>query len=306
MVHLMGMHPLLGIYITTYNRATELRDCLHTFIKQLKKYEFPIFISDVSTDQHTKELVDELRTDYKNIFYTRAEHIDYMHDAENVIRFGDSEFIWFFGDDDLIEDGAIDKIVDELKGGYEFLQVNNQQYSRDMGSKIGKPAIDAKIDKEEDSNEALMNATNGYAGFMASIITKKSWLDAEINKSSVKNRDFIPNMLIWRAIIGRHGKLIAMPLIKYRSGGSLGGREIEVWFKSFEEGLDILRPEYSNMAIMMARRKDFYKQSYIAKRDHPEMTGTNKNIIKESRLGPIQKVICLAILWMPIRQRIHR
>ncbi len=306
MVNPTDMSPLLGIYIATYNRAAELRDCLDAFIRQVRKYNFPIFISDASTDQRTRELIEELRKDYPNVFYMHIKHTDYMHDAVNVIRFGDSEFLWFFGDDDIVEDGAVDLIARELKNGYSFLQINNQQYSKDMSFKVGKAAIDARTDREEDNNEALSNAANGYAGFMAGIITRKEWLDAEISRSFVKNRDFIPNMFVWRAIIGKRGKLIAAPLIRYRTGGSLGGREIEVWFKSFEEGLDMLRPEYQESAIKAARRRDLYKQVYIAKRDHPEMRRVNKRIIRESQLGFVQKVLCLLILNMPVKPKQRR
>ena len=43
------MSDLLGIYIPTRNRPIELMESLSSIIPQIRRYSFPIYISDNST-----------------------------------------------------------------------------------------------------------------------------------------------------------------------------------------------------------------------------------------------------------------
>lgn len=162
---------LLGVYIPTFNRKSELKQCLDSFIPQLSKYNFPIFISDNGSTDGTQETVMAAKKKYKNIFYKKnPKNLGYGLNFVNVLKMGNTEFAWMFGDDDKIEDGAIDIIVKNLNKGVSFLQINSSIFNNDFSNVIQKNLISSYNDvvfSEGDYPQVLLNAPNGYAGFMA-------------------------------------------------------------------------------------------------------------------------------------------
>jgi len=121
---------LLGIYIPTRNRSNELRHCIETFIRQISTYGFPIYVSDNASEDGTEKMVKELKTRYRNIFYSRnKENIGYASNVKKVIGMGNTEYLFLFSDDDEIREGTIETILKNIKEGYDFLQLNMSIYN---------------------------------------------------------------------------------------------------------------------------------------------------------------------------------
>jgi len=244
------------------NRPAELEKCLRTFIMQGKQYKMPIYISDNSTDESTAMLVSNLSKSYKWIYYQKRKPLGYADNVMRVLSMGDTEYAWLFGDDDIVKPGAIRTVIDKLRTGIDYLQVNSEVYSHDLKQRI-KTRIIKKTGIEkygpEDYEIALLNNdSSGYQGFMAHMIVRKSLLDKELRRIDVhgKNMDFIHTILFYRSIKGRAGMLLAEPIINNRGGNwSYSKRIMEIYFKSWYKTHHMLKGYYSDNTIDTVMRQ---------------------------------------------------
>ena len=299
----------LGVYIPTYNRKDKLRACLESFIPQLKKYGFPIYISDNGSTDGTEKVVKELRKKYKKITYSKnKKNLGYAANLAKVLRMGNTEFVWAFGDDDVIVDGAIDDIMKHLDK-YDFLQINAVGYSHDLSKMTINRMIplngDMVYDKGMHESVILNARIRTYAGFMGGIITRLDYLKAELdNIKDMSKMDFLHTVLFYKSIVNKKGRLIAKPIIKLRGGGNQGGREVEIWMSSFPAALDKLRPEYSDKTLRVVGKVNSYflvTDACMSKYKNPsgameywKYVSSNKNV------GVVAKGAAFLILRLPI------
>ena len=127
----MNSEYKLGIYIPTYDRRERLEECLRSMIPQLGKYNLPIFISDNSKGNDTEALIKQLKEEYADIYYKRNDSglgNTYAANLVSLLAMINTEFVWLFGDDDLIKEGAIDRILKEIVD-CDFLQINSEVWN---------------------------------------------------------------------------------------------------------------------------------------------------------------------------------
>ena len=255
----------LGIYIPTHNRTNTLETTIKNFIPQVVKYRLPIYIADSSESNETKMLVFKMRKRYRKIFYkknTPQEGKTYATALKSVLMMGKTEFVWFFGDDDVVKPGAIKTIIKNLNY-YDFLQINIQLWNNTMQKKTAdkKVSLDHNIIYKKNEHEKVLITSKGdYAGFMGQIITKREYLSAaleNIPKSDQETSDFLHTALFFNAIVGKKGKFLSTPLINYRTGAGLEGREFAVWIINFPSVFKLLRV-YSPCTIKLAGRISTY------------------------------------------------
>ena len=256
----------LGIYIPTYNRAKELKECLDRFIPQIKKYRLPIYIADSSESNTTKKLIIDMRKRYPKIFYKKNsvyKKNTYALALKNVLEMDNTEFVWFFGDDDTIKAGTIRKIMSKLDK-YDYLQINSEVFSRDMKRCIkGRIIQKYKDEVYENPDDALLNTEDtGYQGFMAHMIIKKNSADLQIKDLDVTepHMDFLHTIIFYRAISSVSndkkviGLLIASPLINNRGANwGYSSRIMEIYFKSWNKTHNMLVGYYPAQILKRVR-----------------------------------------------------
>jgi glycosyltransferase involved in cell wall biosynthesis len=305
------MHKL-GIYIPTRNRKADLKECVSRLIPQLKKYGFPIYISDNNSTDGTEDTVKLLKRDYPNIKYkknTSKLGPTFASNLISVLSMGDTEFAWLFGDDDLVKEHAIDEIVKNLDEGYDFLQINIEVWNGTFSRRFERMKIRASEDliyQKRDHAAVLVNAKEGYAGYLGGIITRTQYLKKELKKMDRKDlaqKDFIVTTLFFRAIVGKKGKLLAQPLIKYRTRGSLSGRDLKTWLVDFPAALEDLKPAYPESVLRTVGTLHTINLMGIAgvnKIQNPGETDTYRAYVRsDSYIGIPAKVALLATLALP-------
>lgn len=302
---------LLGIYIPTYNRSDKLRGCLEVFISQIKRYGFTIYISDNSSNSETEEMVKRLRRKYQKIVYTRnRKNIGYALNVRQVLLMGKSKYVWLFGDDDEIKKGAMDVVVKNLMEGYEFLQINLEYYDKDLSRKIMERAMkfyDDIVYYPGMHNQVLLNAGHASSGFLASMITRRQDIIRELRKlkpEKISGFDYIQALLFFKAIVGRKGKLIAEPLINYRTDNNAKpGRAIEYGIASYYEFIKALRPEYSEAVIRKVGTADtMYLMGLMARlrQENPQEIKRYRKIVSSSEnIGFGGKTMLMSVSYMP-------
>jgi len=187
----------LSFCIPTWNRANELKECLDSIIEQVVEGNYPveIFISDNASTDGTAEVLDKYAKKYKFIRYSRNEkNLGYDLNLITAIEKSEGEYAWLFGDDDILERGALEKvqnIIEIYKPVYistnyyywrkpkedfeerEVVKIKNHQSFMER-VKTDIPSIDF---------EKLLNLRNHWFGFLSSNIIKKN----SVNLESVKN-----------------------------------------------------------------------------------------------------------------------
>ena len=115
--HEEAYRRLLSICIPTYNRSAYLDQCLAALVPQAIALGVPIFLSDNGSTDSTPEVIAKYHGLYESgLAWVRQEsNLGYDLNHKAVIEMADSEFAWLLGDDDVIVDGALLKIVNVLK-----------------------------------------------------------------------------------------------------------------------------------------------------------------------------------------------
>ena len=302
---------LLGVYIPTYNREKELKQCLDSFIPQLSKYGFPIFISDNGSTDGTKNVVKDAQKRYKNVFYRRnPKNLGYGPNLIKVLRMGNTKYAWIFGDDDTIEKGAIDAITSNLNVDTSFIQINSSICSNDLSKKIQKRLISDTHDTiflRGDHSKVLLNALNGYAGYMAELIVRKDLLDHELSKLNLKSTplDFIHSILFFRSIVGKKGIYLSKPMIRIRAFNiSYSGRPFDVWLNKYPRTINLFGQNYPKPVLEKAKRVSVSMLVMVAIRNREEaptseLVKYKDYVVDASNISLGAKIVLLALLNMP-------
>ena len=125
------MNNILGICIPTYNRAGKLEENIRHLIKECKNLEVPIYISDNASPDNTEEIVKYYQQQYEYIYYSKNnENIGFSLNFEKALLMANTKYCWLLGDDDLIFDGMIEKIGQDIldENEYDMIVVNGGGY----------------------------------------------------------------------------------------------------------------------------------------------------------------------------------
>lgn len=102
----------LTIAIPTYNRVNYLQELIPELLRQCKPYpEIEIIVSNNCSTDGTSEYLATLP------FIQVWTNVENVGAAENFVRCIESaqgDYVWLFGDDDLIEKDGIDTVMDTL------------------------------------------------------------------------------------------------------------------------------------------------------------------------------------------------
>ena len=114
---------LISIVIPTYNRVQFLIETIDSILSQTYSNFELIIVSDGSTD-NTKYKISELK-DTRIKFVELEKNYGYPAKARNEgINISKGEFIAFCDDDDLWEKNKLEKQVDYINKGYNFIFIN--------------------------------------------------------------------------------------------------------------------------------------------------------------------------------------
>ncbi len=114
----------LAICIPTYNRANFLPDTLNSIICQASG-DVEIVVSDNASSDNTEEVIRGFQQSFPRLKYYRwSENMGADLNYLKVIESAESEYCWFMGSDDVIKNGAIRRIIDEIKQGHDIYLCN--------------------------------------------------------------------------------------------------------------------------------------------------------------------------------------
>lgn len=129
--------PLLSVCIPTFNRAEFLAPALDSFVAQIGDDAggaVEIVICDNASTDRTREVAAEFCRRYPYVRYKRnAENLGVEPNIFEALNMARGEYAWVFGDDDLVVEGAFEKLWPHLSGrSFDFLMMNKTVKNVDM------------------------------------------------------------------------------------------------------------------------------------------------------------------------------
>lgn len=109
------MH-LLTFAIPTWKRPAHLERCVRSIADQVRDGRTQILISEDVDDPETTEMIGKLQGDYGFIRHvTHSPRTDYAANFKNLFSQTDGQWTWMFGDDDKLNPGALDFMLEHLQ-----------------------------------------------------------------------------------------------------------------------------------------------------------------------------------------------
>lgn len=136
------MNNLLSICIPTYNRASILSDGLNQLIPLASRWDIPIIIADNASTDGTEDVIARSKARYPYVFLHRnAQNIGMDGNFEVALRLANTEYAWLLGDDDRIQNEALEKVLMRLNSEpCDFLLLNGGSPDPNRGRVIGRRA----------------------------------------------------------------------------------------------------------------------------------------------------------------------
>src|SRR5436853_6336870 len=110
------MNPLLSITIPTFNRASYLRHLLSTLSSQVAEVQpgmVEVFISDNSSTDSTPETIRSFRSSLACLASHRQKsNLGPHRNIAHCVRQARGQYCWILGDDELLQPGALKKLID--------------------------------------------------------------------------------------------------------------------------------------------------------------------------------------------------
>jgi glycosyltransferase involved in cell wall biosynthesis len=226
------MKPLISIVIPSHNRTDLLEEAIVSIKTELTwNSDCELCISDNSIGDETENLIRTKYSGSSQIIYRRT--LDAPSQDENVnmaVSMASGEYVWVFGDDDLIEKDFLAELITYLKSRSPDIAILNsssfQEQSQIEGS---RQTVDRLIVYEPDDNDLFLADQGGYLTYLGCIvIRKKLW---EKYWRSEKIGTFFSHIdAVCRAKIGHTAHCLPSPAIKMRMHRQTwSAKHFEIW-----------------------------------------------------------------------------
>jgi abequosyltransferase len=172
----------LSICIPTYNRAQYIGETIQNVISQAKDNVEIVIVDGASTD-NTAEVINGFQHKFSNLLYYRGEeNMGVDRDMAKTIELSRGDYCWMLSDDDLLQPGSINKILEEIKTGYEIYLCNatacsltmTPRYDKYWLSRVVKDRV-FSLHEKQDFIEYCKNAKSIGAlfSYMSSVILRR-------------------------------------------------------------------------------------------------------------------------------------
>jgi glycosyltransferase involved in cell wall biosynthesis len=249
---------VLSICIPTRNRPEKLKLTVSTFLRQIKSLNVKIYISDNSDDESTMQLLAENFSSHnESLVYFKNEdkYKTFQSNFLNLVYRSKGQYLWFFGDDDLPYDYALDKIFSRLDESPDFIEVKYVGYDEKLEMVLpywnGTIENDARIDKDHFIDELI--STIPFNGFISFMIMKRNYILDSINNKLMNLKSNYIQTYIWAIALismpqSSFGYSIGVPLVKWRE--DFGNRRSNSgWSKS----RFLLALEHREIYVLLSR-----------------------------------------------------
>lgn len=170
------MGKLLTIAIPTYNRSEYLALCLNQIYSQIDTYSsrVEIIVSDNNSDDDTEEIIRRFNADKNIVIYIKnTQNVGADRNVAQCFDLAKGKYVLILGDDDVLLDGSIKKII-ELLGNEEYGMVYINPYSFKVNYLAERPMLERNGVFVYNELEEYFKRINYMVTFLSSGIVNKS------------------------------------------------------------------------------------------------------------------------------------
>jgi abequosyltransferase len=238
------MQVLLSIAIPSNNRTELLDEAIQSILAEPGfDGRCEICISDNSSGDATEQLVASKYAGTGKVVYRRSLDAPSLDENVNeVASLASGEYVWFFGDDDLIVPGFLPGLLDYLQtNSPAILVVNSRSFQNSEiveDSRVPEANIRVYSPSEDDP---FLADLGGYLTYVGCVVIRKD-LWTEYFRPEMVGTYFAHIDTIYRAKLGRSAHYLPQPGISMRlHTQTWTGRHFEIWnvlFPAVIWGLD--------------------------------------------------------------------
>ena len=184
----------LSISIPTYNFGKFIGETLDSIIPQVTD-EVEILVVDGASPDNTEEVVRERQERYPALRYHRLEKkggID--RDMAKSVELARGEYVWLFSADDCMAEGALKRVLDEIRFGLDLYLCGFTLCDFEMHPRMAHPILDAPDGSVYDLGDPRDRrnfferglTTTAFFSFMSSLVMRKEkWNSAKMDDAFV-------------------------------------------------------------------------------------------------------------------------
>jgi glycosyltransferase involved in cell wall biosynthesis len=217
--------PLLTIAVPTYNRAQYLDQLLSKILEQISDdARVELIVSDNASPDSTFEVVSGYLNRGAAIRYIRNEtNVGADRNILQCYEQASGKYVWILSDDDLIEPGTVQRVMNALSSGkYDLVFI--WCYSFD-GDYRGPKRFDPKADLEFERAEDLAQHVHVFFTFISAVVINKERNSSTSHQSfdSLLDTGLVQLGPFYTALnLHRRSLLIRDPLIAARGNSNVG------------------------------------------------------------------------------------
>lgn len=193
--------PLLSICIPTYNRSGYLEKALESIRVQIADnaslHEMvEVVVSDNASTDNTREIAERYKKYFAHFTYAASEkNVGFDLNIVNVVKNASGAYCWYLGDDDVIANGAIAFVSDQLKNNsYDVATIGSEQMPEDESYKTKRNFSESEIEEVAGYNDFYFkNYCEGTVSVL--IFNRELWL------SSLDLGDYMEHWLYYEVVL---------------------------------------------------------------------------------------------------------
>lgn len=157
----MNISIRLSLCIPTYNRNISVLKQLAYLKNELSSVDLSlieILVQDNASSDQTSEVLKEFQKDNDWFsYYVNGENLGLVGNLNSLALKANGEFIWFIGDDDILEPGLLNKVLNILQGNFSvsWIFLNHDVYYNYPGKPVFKTSFSGVSGYREDGKNAI-------------------------------------------------------------------------------------------------------------------------------------------------------
>ncbi len=235
------INPLLTIAIPTYNRSDFLDTCLAQLHSQVLKYKdsIELIVCDNASSDNTCNVVAKYISKGTQIRYIVNEcNIGADLNIAKCFKIAGGKYVLIFGDDDILVDGALDKIIALIRDQeYGVVYLNSYVFLSDFVCE--KPKKQPTGVRCYTSHKDFINRENYWLTFISGNIVNKSRVSANLDIDSFAATNLVQLSWTLSALFGSGQNLYINDFLVGVRGANSGGYKLcEVFGKNINKVFD--------------------------------------------------------------------
>jgi len=232
------MKPILSIVIPSNNRTDLLDQAIKSITSEIGwNSKCELCISDNSNGDETFDLLNTKYSGNSQIIYRRSLDAPTLDENVNMaISMASGEYVWVFGDDDLIEKNFLGELVNYLNRRAPDIVILNSSSFQEQGQvESSRRVLDSLVIYRPNENDLFLMDQGAYLSYVPCVVIKKKLWQKFFRPEKI-GTFFAHIDAVCHAKIGNTAHSLPNPAIKMRlHTQTWTAKHFEIWNIYFPE-----------------------------------------------------------------------